>query len=483
MVDINDKYQGALLGSAIGDALGWPNEFNSGNTRKQGNKDNKFIRWNRKCRNPFWHVDEIEPGEYSDDTQLMLAVSRSLLYKEWKKCFTEIEYPFWLEYERGGGRAVKRAAIYCKKKDVPWKNKNNIVDYYTAGGNGGLMRILPHVIRNIDKSLEEMIDEVIDDVIISHGHPRAILGATCYAYALYYLFHNKEIMKFSELIDVLIDGIKIWGGAPNQNKFAEWLSFAEKNNAYDYDDEWNNCYLFMSNMLHFIKKSLDEGLMSDDNRVLELLGAFSKNGGAGDVTILSAVYFFSKYVNTPELAVSIPACTMGIDTDTIASITGGLVGAFYGIDWIPIEWKTVQDYSYICNIAKDLGAGTIIKSLLSDENKLLTLDTSKMELLNIKIINSKYSNIKICKYKTSFGQTIYIKSILPKKEETQNNDTITLSLDSLQEILDDEKMNRITIKKALNILILKKQGFDEDTIIKRVKVNKELVQKLFKAIK
>ena len=112
MVDISkhEKAQGALLASAIGDALGWPYEFNSGNQSRCNNQDDRFVSWKRKNRIPFWHVETIEKGNYSDDTQLMLAVARSLLSEDWIKMFTSIEYPFWLEYERGAGRAVNRAA-------------------------------------------------------------------------------------------------------------------------------------------------------------------------------------------------------------------------------------------------------------------------------------------------------------------------------------------------------------------------------------
>lgn len=106
--------------------------------------------------------------------------------------------------------------------------------------------------------------------------------------------------------------------------------------------------------LDYVKQALNDGLLSDDKIVLENIGAYSNVCGAGDIAVLTAVYFFSKYVNTPELAISVPAFSVGLDTDTIASMTGGLIGSFCGIDWIPLEWKSIQDYSYICSVANDL---------------------------------------------------------------------------------------------------------------------------------
>lgn len=107
---IEEKCKGAMLGAAIGDALGWPNEF-SKNEKRDAGPENKFYRWKRYTGGRYWrHDEEILAGEYSDDTQMILAVARSIITGEWEKNFSTVELPFWLEYERGGGRAVKNAA-------------------------------------------------------------------------------------------------------------------------------------------------------------------------------------------------------------------------------------------------------------------------------------------------------------------------------------------------------------------------------------
>lgn len=490
MVDISkhEKAQGALLASAIGDALGWPYEFNSGNQSRCNNQDDRFVSWKRKNRIPFWHVETIEKGNYSDDTQLMLAVARSLLSEDWIKMFTSIEYPFWLEYERGAGRAVKRAASLWKKGVVPWKCREYRKDYFMAGGNGGAMRILPHVIRNLDNDIGVIIDDVIADVIISHGHPRAILGATCYSYALYYLFNKQEVLSFAELVDTLIDGRKIWGAAPNRDRFFEWLEVAQNESGYNYSVEWNNCYTNMIKGLEYVKQALNDGLLSDDKKVLENIGAYSKVCGAGDIAVLTAVYFFSKYINTPELAISVPAFSVGIDTDTIASMTGGLIGAFCGIDWIPLEWKSIQDYSYICSVANDLcedkHANTEKKREITD---FLADDIKQIREVDSVNIESKYSILKITEYRTAFGQTIYIKSVNRRTEDNSVSKSIDkeglikISIKEIENILKDEDLSRITLRKALDIVLLKYQGEDEEKIVKKVKVDKKIVSKVLVA--
>ena len=44
----SEKYKGAMLAAAIGDALGWPNEQNSNNLNKHYNELNAFVEWSRK---------------------------------------------------------------------------------------------------------------------------------------------------------------------------------------------------------------------------------------------------------------------------------------------------------------------------------------------------------------------------------------------------------------------------------------------------
>lgn len=479
----NEKARGAMLASSIGDALGWPNELNSGNRSRTTNPDGGFISWKRKNKAPFWHDEIIKKGEYSDDTQLILAVSRSLLFDDWKDVFTRVEYPLWLDYERGGGRSVKKAALIWKQGEIPWKKPKNINDYFMAGGNGGAMRILPHVIRNYSQDISLIMEDVIEDVIVSHGHPMAILGATCYAYALHYLFMNESVLSFAGLVEALIDGRKVWGAAPDRIRFSEWLEAAKKIEKYNYSEEWNNCYTCMVKELGYLKQVLQEGLLTDDKKALEDLGAYSEWGGAGDTSVLSAIYFFSKYANKPELAISIPANSKGIDTDTIASMTGGLVGAFCGDAWIPFEWRGVQDSEYISAVADDLLNGRIEKNKGSIKSK------SPFEINNLNIvdkvdINSKYSILTISECRTSFGQTIYIKSV----EKSENNilkddDKTILSIynNRIKSLINDDRIGRISFRKAMNAIILKSQGDDVDSISRKINLDKAIVKELVEA--
>src|SRR4051812_14090316 len=80
---LHERIAGALLGGAIADALGWPTEF-----AKQPSDLTRvgltfpitdFQVWHKRTGGRFFaRTDNVQPGDYSDDTQLALAVARSI---------------------------------------------------------------------------------------------------------------------------------------------------------------------------------------------------------------------------------------------------------------------------------------------------------------------------------------------------------------------------------------------------------------------
>lgn len=412
-----DKCRGAMIATAIGDALGWPNEIRSKNKSKDAGGGDNFVAWIRRNNKPCYHDEKILPGEYSDDTQLTLSVARSIIVGNWEKFFSQKELVFWLKYERGGGKALLNAAKLYKDGVLPWQSKW-APDYFNAGGNGAVMRILPHVISQ-DKisSSTDLMSDIVKNSILTHGHPRAILGATCYAFALDYLLKKKNVLSYGELVSAVIDGQRVWGSYPDSNIFSEWLNAA--NQYFDYQKEWNNALSSMLTQLDFIKASLKKGLILEDSNVLTQLGCYSKISGAGDVAILAAIYLVSRYANNPVLGIKVPASSVGIDTDTIASITGGLLGMLCGTDWIPPEWTIVQDYKCLNLITEMLLSGN------SKQAKNLELENTGEGSSNwvhtaigrarcleaTEVQSGKYSTVTIQKWQTALGQTFYTKNM------------------------------------------------------------------------
>lgn len=412
-----DKCRGAMVATAIGDALGWPNEDRSGNTSKKTIGKDKFVRWQRRTGGRFYnHVETILPGEYSDDTQMVLAVARSIIAGNWENFFKKKELPFWVEYERGGGKSLLRAARFYKnaKKEI-WQSEF-AGEYFKAGGNGAAMRVLPHIIAaEHSDGGGEYLSDVIKDCIITHGHPRALLGATCFAYALNWLLNKNTVLGYGELVIAVKAGVNVWGQFPVNILPVEWLETV--NRLYNYRETWNQTLLEMLKQLDYIDNSLQKGLMIEDIDVLAHLHCFEKEKGAGDIAILSAIYLASKYANNPILGIKIPALMSGLDSDTIASITGGLLGMLCGLEQIPAEWRMVQDYNCLIRISDILvseSRADALKSLISKEKEgELEWDSSPLGLIHFlssqTIQCGKKTSVDISTWKTIFGQTLYIR--------------------------------------------------------------------------
>src|SRR6266699_3657594 len=161
---LSERFGAALVAGAAGDALGWPHELNNRRIgRSPTARRGVFEHWVRRYGSRFAACAEpVEAGEYSDDTQLIIATARSLRDSgdSWIEQLCNEELPLFLTYERGGGGATKRAAASWADHTPPWvlpsvrriassppnetRRSEFVKGYFNAGGNGAAMRIMPH---------------------------------------------------------------------------------------------------------------------------------------------------------------------------------------------------------------------------------------------------------------------------------------------------------------------------------------------------
>jgi len=352
-----DKYVGALIGAAAGDALGWPSEQNSKNVSKLASKDKEmFQKWERREGTKYWsHIEYICPGEYSDDTQLIIATARSLRFgNSWSKHFTRVELPAWLSYERGGGGATKRSAEAWKKGSNPWnpetEKKADIERYFNAGGNGVAMRILPHLFKN-ENNWDEISRQVFLNGIMTHGHPRALVGALVYSHALHYLLNNENTLGYGELVEFLLNNKEKWSRY-STDKIQSWSNASEIAHKGEYNKTWSAVIDEVVDLLRIVQDGLNQGTLDMGYEVLEKLGCFDKSvNGAGTVTAVAAIYLASKYASSPRLALTEAAYLKNADTDTLASMVGGLLGILHGTKFLSVAWLDVQDYKFLKELA------------------------------------------------------------------------------------------------------------------------------------
>ncbi|OPY81313.1 MAG: ADP-ribosylglycohydrolase [Syntrophus sp. PtaU1.Bin005] len=393
------KGVGAMLGAAFGDALGWPNErvAKSNASKQTHGRLHDFKRWPRRSGGRFFpHEEIIEEGEYSDDTQLILCLSRSLQKGEaWWDHFTQVELPFWSVYERGGGGATKRAVESWLDGVAPWspnREPQDVKRYYDAGGNGVAMRVLPHVLRLGEKEFPKIATNIFLDGIATHGHPRALLGALAYSFALWGAFRKDSKLAYGELVEELIKNVDLWSALPAAPGIPpEWRSQAEKS-LQGYMKLWESAKAEVMEYLEVCRAELSKGALSLDDDVLKKLQCFNRTiSGAGTVAAIASVYLASRHAADPINGVVNAAFAIGSDTDTIASMTGGLLGCINGSDWLSSVKQGIQDAAYIEKNAFRLVNGhiddkptheVVKRSLLKNwiDNVVIAPDSSEVSL-------------------------------------------------------------------------------------------------------
>ena len=111
------KYEEILsifTGAMLGDAYGLPYEFKGYEIEE---KEKGLLHdWSRRKGGRYYpHRARYSKGTYSDDTQLLLGVARSMAFEygdEDFEYFSKVEMPIWVDYNIGAGRAVKTQEKY-----------------------------------------------------------------------------------------------------------------------------------------------------------------------------------------------------------------------------------------------------------------------------------------------------------------------------------------------------------------------------------
>jgi len=386
------KFKGSIKLSAIGDALGWITEFEKS---KQSLKEKfgterieNFYPWKKTVGGRFYgFIDTIKAGSYSDDTQLLLAVARSI-----KKdgnldhnYFAKIELANWLDYARGGGRTVKTAANKISRKSKKWFNnfynykvKEENYDYKQSGANGAAMRVLPIALANLGNT-EKIKEEIFCNSIITHGHPRAILGAMLYGYSVNQIivFRPNDFNWENYITQIGLDFPKKFElSFINKIEIKEWLKEWNKSSDKTFESVYAETITETQNQLRFVFQSIKQNLPVQET--LKKIGCFDPSTkGSGIATVIAGIYLATKYHDYPLKAIIESVNALGSDTDSIAAFTGGLVGALHGDSIIPAKWKSVQDIEYLDKIAERLLA---ISEDRLEENLLPT--STSLKLLN-----------------------------------------------------------------------------------------------------
>ena len=383
------RYEAALVASAIGDAMGWPTEFLRSNAHRVGDVElplRRFVSWQKLVGGRWWGYPEtIAAGEYSDDTQLTLAVARCIndfgIFDPERFAFSEL--PLWLHYERGGGRAIKTAAHALIRKRADWRRnfyKQGETSYIGAGANGAAMRTLPIALVNPDDD-EIFLRDCLYNAIITHGHPRALLGALLFGLGV------RLALRSPATSDALVGPLLDWVS----REATEVMSVDSELEAWV--REWDrrakpgSFHRLWGEALEETAKGLQRVLDQPNEPTLDFyrhVGALNpETKGSGVGTVLAAIHNFAAHFDRPAEALFEAINLVGSDTDTIATLTGALTGACFGLRAVPPDAaQDVQDAPYLRHIANRLfriASGQLGSALL--ETKRLERRDAYLQIL------------------------------------------------------------------------------------------------------
>lgn len=161
-----------------------------------------------------------------------------------------------------------------------------------------------------------------------------------------------------------------------------------------------------------------------------------------------------------------------------------------GIEWLPYEWKLVQDYNCFELIAECLllkNGSSILKDYItnqSQEGMWTKLPIGKAKLISEMVIAcGKNGQVQISKYLTVLGQSIYVKEYRRiEKRRLEKIESCKLNLPKIKKLFSEDSDYDIAISKLVEIVEMKNAGNTLQEISCKVSLNEEIIKKLISSI-
>ncbi|MEX2425022.1 MAG: ADP-ribosylglycohydrolase family protein [Acidimicrobiia bacterium] len=294
------RYRGCLIGAAVGDALGAPMEGRAVVT------DGYLKRL------------EIDPGPmtYTDDTAMTIGVAESLVQFggfDGAHMAAHLAAGFAAEPWRGYGNGPPEV-FGNLERGIPWDAAATSLFGGTGSyGNGAAMRVAPIALfaHPDTKTVAELARQ---SAVITHTHPEGVDGAVVQALALDYVLglSPKDAPEPAAMIEHIQPHLSTL-------RFREKLAVVERIVISRRQDQLG---------------SLGSGIT-----------AYSSVPTALACYLLHPISFHDAVTT---------AISLGGDTDTIASMTGSIVGAHLGLVAISPAWRQVESADRITALADRL---------------------------------------------------------------------------------------------------------------------------------
>ncbi|MFF3327218.1 ADP-ribosylglycohydrolase family protein [Streptomyces sp. NPDC002889] len=315
---------GSLTGLALGDALGFPTEFN----------DVPSIL--AKC-GPWRQMELPTPAFVTDDTQMTLALGRAIrtamdrgllvgsrLLRPLREEFTS-----WYhspDNNRAPGRTCLAACELLDNERLPWTQASQI----GSKGCGANMRVAPvGLVPGLSE--EQRAGAAQLQSALTHGHPTALAASDLTARAVYLLAQGAEPMG-------LVGRLRSYAYDNRARYHHNWLG-----NLWTYSHDpspeafiargWDECLRMLERLAAALRSpepELDPCLATGD-------------GWIAEEALATGLLCFLMFPEEPVAALRRAACTKG-DSDSIACLAGAFAGAHLGAGAWPKEWAERIEY-------------------------------------------------------------------------------------------------------------------------------------------
>lgn len=277
-----ERFKGAFIGLAIGDALGGPTEFMSREELRA-----KHGKVTDMIGGGWLH---LKPGEYTDDTQMAERMANAIVDK--KGFDLEAiggQFVEWLNTDPKDVGGLTRQALELKRMGVPAEQAGQIpwvMSGYENAGNGSVMRAAPVGLLTAFQSTADIDATARASSAVTHADPRCTYGTAAINLATSMIINGEK--------DVL-------------DKVATYL--ADKSP-------------ILSDAILAVKDMSAEDLRTSGYSVHTVQAAFW------------ALHHATNYVDG-----IVTVSNLGEDTDTAGATAGILLGAKFGLQGIPQSWR------------------------------------------------------------------------------------------------------------------------------------------------
>lgn len=317
-VTLLDRFEGSILGLAIGDALGHPTEFVSSLSGIRA-------RWGAAGVTGFEPAGRHPKGTFTDDTQMAIAVARSLAragHQDLDKLMSVLgqEFVAWYRHPQNDRAPGGTCLSGCRHlaAGLAWREAG----VKGSKGCGAAMRAAPVGLYFHDDT-EAMVRVAAAQSVLTHSHPTGIASSVAAAAPVAWVARGHGLPGMLEFTRECVsrlsaDVLAGLGCTPE---------LIERHGARE--------------MLAALEKT-DQALGKEADDVCELLGG----GWIGEESVATALWCVHKAAGDFRESVLRGANSSG-DSDSIACIAGSIAGAMNGIVGVPTDWVSGVEKSEI----------------------------------------------------------------------------------------------------------------------------------------